>query len=1576
YANGNVGLKLASGSDSYTLTAGTQLSFSDGAVVTVDTDTTLSTDDAGTPVSVSFVNAIAAQETISFTDEQSGTAIEVQVNTAYNATTGEVGLQISSGVNELTFSNGTELTFSSGAVVTVTQDTTLSSLTETSVPVSFSNQIITDETTEIELPGEDSTNFAVRLSSQPTDSVDLTLTIGDSTEGEFANSSSTETLNFTTENWDTYQQVTLYGVDDTEDDDDLITDNYGNSYSYSIDAETTSQNDSNYNLEINDAVFVNNQDNDSEAEEVDESELISSSITAELNVINSETSEDGSTTAELQIQLDQAAPVGGMVVEYEVLAGTANIGEITSGNNPLSIVGFNQGVNPSFADVDGDGDIDAFVTAVKTDLSASLVNDELVNNQTFFSTTYYENIGTADFPQYQVSATNPLNDAALTYSAPTFADIDNDGNLDAFIGNFNGTIERYEYNSNSGQFEVNTFSSVSAIDDESTNPIGSFSGSGDFEFEPAVPDPGISGITTNNSGGSTVSIPIPIDVGYGSSPVLVDIDGDNDFDLFVGSSSGGEVYYYENTGSQGNYSFEEITGNNNPLNEVDVYDGDESFDLNNADTDEINSFITFVVASGSVPTFGDVDGDGDYDALVGSGDGKLYHYLNVGDAQNPVFELQEDDTLITNNINVDLVAQPTLVDIDNDGLTELFVGKRSGEVDFYEINNAGKVYIPEGETSANISFNAVSDLIAEDDETVEFKLIQNIDATVEVISTYNANTKTIGLQLASDSSSETSEFTLETGDILNFSGGSQLTVVEDTVISTDTTVSVGVIIEYDDNNNPLTPAVNETSIQSDYQTGDSSSATLTITDDDKAKVLITSSEITVFDRAFKNYNEISSYTTSEDGSSETFYVSLDTKPSDDNNVTVYIGVDNSEEGLLSDADETTENLVKLVFSPSNWDTSQAVTLTSLGDDIDDGDINYNIITTVISDDIKYNEDNVILKIAEDFNYVANSTNTISLLVDELNILETEITAGTQLNFGNGMVLEVDSDTTLNNSTATSVNVNQVQAANQILANTTALIDEDNSNSTDYTQLIVTENYADGTLELQIDESSNVASVALSAGQQLTFSNGTVFTVDSAVTLSNTETTVVSGTIDSNLLKVATTEVSTGSTAEVTTDYTDGDSGKTEITVTTNYDEAAGTVGLQINDSTASTVELVAGTQINFSNGAAVTLDNDVTLTTTASSVNVSGVGNAITTSFTETISPDISVTNTDNDAAGVTVDKYDISSLEGYGNNFFNVKLDTKPVGEVTVTMNPVDASGDKDYNISLDDEFDGESYSVTFDETDWNLAKAVKVTAVDDYDVEYNHTSYVDFAVSSTEDSTYDAVTPEDKVIVKIEDNDLPNAGIQAVAAATEAGSPGYFVVTLDNPAPAGFDGTGIVVDYTVSGTVDVDGSGETDDLKPFTGSVRIAPGESRSPIIAFPIDDFKVESIPLEVTNVSGNTVTLEIDTTKLSEIQKESLIEVGTVTLDVGTELTFTNGAIANVNSTSGNLLIDASVSVTSITADVVFTSDITTIENGDTTSIPKEAVVVTLSSGSDYSINENEPPSATLSIQDNDKPGIRI
>jgi len=874
------------------------------------------------------------------------------------------------------------------------------------------------------------------------------------------------------------------------------------------------------------------------------------------------------------------------------------------------------------------------------------------------------------------------------------------------------------------------------------------------------------------------------------------------------------------------------------------------------------------------------------------------------------------------------------------------------------------------------------------DETTTI-IIPETTFDLSVATAYDSTTGTVGLQLDSDGT----EFSINPGDQIVFSHGTEddttvtVTVDGSNAIALTNGQEVSVRVTLNDGATVLDTNYTSPVYQEDYildEAAENYSVNLNINDNDTANVLIT-------DDAART-NEIISLTTDEaTGTAETFYVQLDSKPTEP--VAVYFGSNDTEEGLLSDSDQTSEETVKLAFSASNWDVAQEVSINPVDDDVDEtgDDNNYQIISTVISDDVKYNEDNVLLKVNSDFD--ASTSTLISLAIDELSINNTELLAGTQLSFANGMVLEVDSDTKLTNSDYTDVSVSLVTEANQILADSTAYIDDDSDNTTPYTNLVVTEAYKEagvdettgleisgGTVELQLDTSGDVSSLNLIAGEQLSFSNGAVFTLDADVTLNDTDSTVVSGTIDSNLLKVTVTEVSTNATADVNTDVTDLTSGETEVIVTSDYDAAAGTISIQINDASASSLEIPAGTQLNFSNGGAVILDETVTISDTASTViNVSGVDHQITTTYGESISTDITVTNTDDDIVGVTVTASDTSATEGLGNNFFSVQLDSKPVGEVEVSLHP---SND---DIQLDDEFDGEAATLTFDVDNWSIPQNVNVTAVDDYYVEYDHSSTISTTVSSSEDDIYDQVAPPNDIEIKITDNDLPIASIEAITGASEAGAPGYFIVELDNAAPDGVDGTGIVVNYSVTGgTADADGdeSNETDDLQPLSGSVRIAPGETRSPVIAFPTDDFKVEAVPLIVEgndSLSGDgTIQLAINTENISSTLLETIKTEG-LTIADGTELTFDDGAVVTVDG-STNLTIDSSDSGVYQDINVVFNTDSpkNAIASSETTSIPEETVIVSLSTGDDYYIDldPDNAPSATLSIQDNDKPGLRI
>ena len=85
--------------------------------------------------------------------------------------------------------------------------------------------------------------------------------------------------------------------------------------------------------------------------------------------------------------------------------------------NPFGLTDVGSYAAPTFADIDGDGDLDAFVG-----------NDD-------GNTVFYRNTGTTAAPTFTFEAAQPFGLTNLVASAkPTFADIDADGDLDAFVG--------------------------------------------------------------------------------------------------------------------------------------------------------------------------------------------------------------------------------------------------------------------------------------------------------------------------------------------------------------------------------------------------------------------------------------------------------------------------------------------------------------------------------------------------------------------------------------------------------------------------------------------------------------------------------------------------------------------------------------------------------------------------------------------------------------------------------------------------------------------------------------------------------------------------------------------------------------------------------------------------------------------------------------------------------------------------------------------------------------------------------------------------------------------------------------
>ena len=100
-----------------------------------------------------------------------------------------------------------------------------------------------------------------------------------------------------------------------------------------------------------------------------------------------------------------------------------------TGFDPFDGVDAGEGSTITFVDIDGDSDFDAFM------------------GESDGSILYYENTGSAASATFtqRTGVNNPFDGEDVgDASAPTFVDIDNDGDFDAFIGEEDGTINYYE----------------------------------------------------------------------------------------------------------------------------------------------------------------------------------------------------------------------------------------------------------------------------------------------------------------------------------------------------------------------------------------------------------------------------------------------------------------------------------------------------------------------------------------------------------------------------------------------------------------------------------------------------------------------------------------------------------------------------------------------------------------------------------------------------------------------------------------------------------------------------------------------------------------------------------------------------------------------------------------------------------------------------------------------------------------------------------------------------------------------------------------------------------------------------
>lgn len=149
-------------------------------------------------------------------------------------------------------------------------------------------------------------------------------------------------------------------------------------------------------------------------------------------------------------------------------------------------------------------------------------------------------------------------------------------------------------------------------------------------------------------------LPPPRDLGK-TRIALVDIDNDGDLDSFAGDKNG-DIQFFRNDSPRGKvYRFTAVTDTGNPFNGVNK-------------------------TSNAAPAFADVDGDGDFDAVVGNNFGEVFFFKNTGSKTNPAFTEQTGSNNPFNGIKGTTsqdgtsLAIPEFVDIDRDNDIDLFIG--------------------------------------------------------------------------------------------------------------------------------------------------------------------------------------------------------------------------------------------------------------------------------------------------------------------------------------------------------------------------------------------------------------------------------------------------------------------------------------------------------------------------------------------------------------------------------------------------------------------------------------------------------------------------------------------------------------------------------------------------------------------------------------------------------------------------------------------------------------------------------------------------------------------------------------
>ena len=575
------------------------------------------------------------------------------------------------------------------------------------------------------------------------------------------------------------------------------------------------------------------------------------------------------------------------------------------------------------------------------------------------------------------------------------------------------------------------------------------------------------------------------------------------------------------------------------------------------------------------------------------------------------------------------------------------------------------------------------------------------------------------------SSSDTSEGTLST-DSLSFSATDwniaqtvTVTGVDDAIVDGDVAYSV------------LTAAAAST--DSAYDGLDADDVSLINTDNDTAGITVTPT---------------SGLVTTENGGTAPFTVVLNSQPTAD--VTIDLSSSDTSEGTLSTN--------SLSFSATDWNIAQTVTVTGVDDAIVDGDVAYSVLTAAaVSTDAAYD----------------------GFDADDVSLINTDNdTAGITVTPTSGLV------TTENGGTASfSVVLNSQPTADVIIGLSSSDTTEGTLSTDSLSFSAADWNIAQTVTVTGVDDAivdGNIAYSVLTAAAVSTDAAYNGFNADD-VSLINNDNDTAGITV-------------TPTAGLVTTE----NGGTASFSVVLNSQPTADVViGLSSSDTTEGTLSTsslsFSATDWNIAQTVTVTgvddaiVDGDVAYSVlTAAAVSTDAAYDGFD-------ADDVSLINTDNDTAGITVTPTSgLVTTENGGTASFSVVLNSQPTADVIIGLSSSDTT-----------EGTLSTASLTFTAADWNVAQTVTVTGVDDAIVDGNVAYSVLTAAAVSTDAAYNGLDADDVSLINT-DNDT--AGITVTPTAglvtTENGGTASFSVVL-NSQPTADVTIGLSSSDTTEGTL-----------------------------------------------------------------------------------------------------------------------------------------------------------------------------